>query len=53
MKRKLTKNSYEKVPVVSSFSMSSKRVNLSHLEDFDKKCVRDFVERIIYLQEFI
>ena len=53
MKGKLTKNIYKQVPVVSTFYMLNKLGNPSYSESFGKNCVRDFVEKIIYLQSFM
>ena len=53
MKVELTKNLSEQVPIIVSFYMTKKPGYPSYFESFGKKCVRDFVGRVIKFQDSI
>ena len=53
MKGKVTKYICKQVPVGIIFHVTSKLGNPIHSESFDKNKVRDFVDRLKYLQKFV
>ena len=52
LKGKLTKNNYEQVPVSVTFNMTNKSADPYFFEGFGENCVRGFVERLKYLEDF-
>ena len=53
IKRKVTERTNEQVPNGVSFYIVTKIGHPSYFETFAKICVRDFVEGLFYLQDFM